>query len=106
MEEMARPIPQIKGSARGCLGLHLVLAKLPKGTPMIPDTMVITPNTKATSVGFIGLSWSATFADIRASAKNFGPHQANAPVQKVTQVNPKVENTKDLLVAKLFRSSM
>ena len=47
-EEVARPRPQIKGSARGSLGLHLVLAKLPRGTPMIPDIMVITPNTKAT----------------------------------------------------------
>ena len=47
-EEVARPNPQIRGSARGSFGLHLVLAKLPRGTPMIPDIMVITPNTKAT----------------------------------------------------------
>ena len=102
-EDVARPMPQIKGSARGSLGLHLVLARLPMGTPIIPDIIVITPKTKATLFGSIAMGLAP---DTSASSKNFGPHQANAPVQKVTQVNPKVENTKDLLVAKLFRSSV
>ena len=47
-EEIARPNPQINGSARGSLGRHLVLRKLPRGTPMIPDIIAITPKTKDT----------------------------------------------------------
>ena len=39
-----------------------------------------------------------------ASSMYFGPHQAKAPVQKETQVNPNVEKTKLMLVAKLFKS--
>ena len=39
-----------------------------------------------------------------ASSMYLGPHQAKAPVQKETQVKPKVDNTKLMLQAKLFRS--
>ena len=45
IDERPSPMPQIKGSALWFFGLHLVLHKLPKGTPRIPDNMVTTPNT-------------------------------------------------------------
>ena len=45
---MARPIPQITGSARGNLILSLVLRIAPQGTPIIPAIIVITPKTNAT----------------------------------------------------------
>ena len=41
-----------------------------------------------------------------ASVKNFGAHQAKAPVQKLTQEHPKVKNTNDFVVAKVFKSSI
>ena len=67
------------------------------------------PNSSALLItyfeGFMGLSASETFMDLIASSKKLGPHQARAPVQKVTQVKPKVEKMKDLLPKRLFRSS-
>ena len=52
--------------------------------------------------GSIGLSTSAI--DLTASTRKRLPHQPRAPVQKVTQVNPKVVRIKDLLAIRLFRS--
>ena len=43
--DKASPRPQIRGSARGILGRNFTLRMLPKGTPMIPANIVITPNT-------------------------------------------------------------
>lgn len=47
IEDRAKPIPQMRGSALWFLGLHFVLRKLPKGTPKIPESIVMIPKTKA-----------------------------------------------------------
>ena len=104
-EDRAKPRPQIRGSARGSLGLRNRLEKLPKGTPMMPESMVTTPKAKAIFSGFIGLAASSMFIDLIEFSRKFGAHQVNAPVQKVTQVNPRVERRKDLLASRLFKSS-
>ncbi len=52
----------------------------------------------------IGRSASSSSMLQMASSMYLGPHQARAPVQKETQVNPKVERTKLMLQAKLFKS--
>jgi hypothetical protein len=73
----------------------LTLKILPTGTPTTPDNMVTIPKMKGMLPGSIGLSTSAI--DLTASTRKRLPHQPRAPVQKVTQVNPKVVRIKDLL---------
>ena len=103
MAETRRPPAQMIGSARGYLALSDVDSVIPRGTPTMPDIIMITPKMKETFLVSMPLSsFSMVYSP---SVMYLGPHHDRAPVTKVTQVKASVENTKLLFLAKLIISS-